>query len=202
MVFLLRTPAQCRLVNKSNRITQEEEWEIAKAFAEAHPAYCQVFSSGQFKTVFTSEYRLSALNLEDPRIAEGLEISLKVMQKMNKYAVARNIRLLVVLIPTKETVFRNLWQSPSRSYSNLTENEERFWRATKDFLEQNGIEYLDSWSVLQEQLAAGIQPYQVSDDGHPNKHGHRAIAKLVAAYLELPRTSKAQAEQSLAGDRQ
>jgi hypothetical protein len=102
---------------------------------------------------------LDTLNLEDPRIAEGLEISLKVMQKMNKYAVARNIRLLVVLIPTKETVFRNLWQSPSRSYSNLTENEERFWRATKDFLEQNGIEYLDSWSVLQEQLAAGIQPY-------------------------------------------
>jgi hypothetical protein len=176
------------------KITQEEQWETAKAFAEAHPACCQVFSNGQFKTIFTSENRLLALNLEDPRIAEGLQISFRVMQKMNEYAVARNIRLLVVLIPTKETVFRKLWQSPSRSYSTLTEIEERFWRTTKDFFEQNGIEYLDSLSVLQGQFAAGIQPYQVSSDGHPNKQGHRAIAKLVAAYLELPRTSKAQAE--------
>src|SRR4029450_10251229 len=56
------------------KITQEEQWETAKAFAEAHPACCQVFSNGQFKTIFTSENRLLALNLEDPRIAEGLQI--------------------------------------------------------------------------------------------------------------------------------
>jgi hypothetical protein len=42
-------------------------------------------------------YHLSALNLEDLRIAEGLQISFRVMQKMNEYAIARNIRLLVVL---------------------------------------------------------------------------------------------------------
>jgi hypothetical protein len=147
-------------------------------------------------------YRLSALNLEDLRIAEGLQISFRVMQKMNEYAIARNIRLLVVLIPTKEMVFSELWQNPSMSYSSLKEHEERFCRTTKDFFEQNGIEYLDALPALQGQLAVGIQPYQVSHDGHPNKHGHRAIAKLIAAYLELPRTSKAQAEQSLAGDRQ
>jgi hypothetical protein len=46
-------------VNKSNRLTQritlEKNWETVKAFAEAHPAYYQVFNNGQFKTIFTSE---------------------------------------------------------------------------------------------------------------------------------------------------
>lgn len=188
-----------RLVNKSNNITQEK-WEMEKAHAEAHPAYCQVFSDGQFKTVFTSEYRLSALDLGDPRIAEGLQISLRAIQRMHGFAAARNIRFLVVLIPTKEAVFRQLWQNPSISYRSLIENEERVWRITRDFLEHNGIEYLDSLPVLREQLATGIQPYQISHDGHPNKHGHKAIAKLVAAHLESSKTSQAQAEQDAAAD--
>ncbi len=173
-----------RLVNKPTKPTPQEKWERAKAFAGAHPAYCQVFSNGQFKTIFTSEYRLSVLDLGDPRIAEGLQISLRAIQRMHELAAASNIRLLVVLIPTKEEVFRQLWQNPSMSYRSLTENEERFWSITKDFLEHNGIEYLDSLPVLREQLATGIQPYEVSQDGHPNKHGHKAIAKLVAAYIE------------------
>jgi len=188
-----------RLVNKRNN-TPQEKWEMAKAYAAEHPAYCQVFSDGQFKTVFTSEYRLSALNLGDPRIAEGLQISLRAIHRMHELAATRNIRFLVVLVPTKETVFRGLWQHPSMSYLSLTENEERAWRITKDFLEYNSIEYLDALPVLQEQLATGIQPYQVSSDGHPNEHGHKAIAKFVAAHLESPKTSPAPAEQDTAAD--
>ena len=188
-----------RLVSKPNQ-TAQEEWESAKAFAKACPAYCEVFSHGQFKTIFTTAYRLAALNLGDPRIAEGLQISLRAIQRLHDAAIARNIRFLVLLIPTKETVFRKLWQNPSRTYSNLTEDEERFWRTTKDFLEENGIEYLDALPALQAQLAAGIQPYKVSQDGHPNKHGHRVIAELVTAYLKLPRA--AQVEESVADDRQ
>ena len=162
----------------------QDEWTKATAFAELHPAYCQIFTSGQFKTVFTSEYRLAALDLGDPRIAEGLQISLRAIQKMHELATRRGIRFLVVLIPTKEAVFRKLLQDSSVSYRALAENEERVWRITKDFLERNGIEYLDSLPVLREQLAAGIQPYRVSHDGHPNEPGHKAIAKLVAAHLE------------------
>jgi hypothetical protein len=182
-----------RLVNKSNS-TSQGEWERAKAFAKMHPAYCQVFSDRQFKTVFTSEYRLSALDLGDPRIVEGLQISLRAIQRMHELAAARNIRFLVVLIPSKEAVFRQLWQNPPINYLSVIENEERLWRIAKNFFGHNGIEYLDSSPVLQEQLAIGIQPYQVSRDGHPNEHGHKAIAKLVAAHLELPKTSQTQAE--------
>lgn len=188
-----------RLINTPNN-TPQEQWEAAKAFAEAHPAYCEVFSDGQFKTIFTSAYRLVALDPGDPRILEGLQISLRAMQRMHELAATKNIRFFVVLIPTKEAVFRQLWQNPSASFRRATENEERVWRITKDFLEQNGIEYLDALPALREQLMTGVQPYQVSHDGHPNEHGHTAIAKLVAAYLASSKTSQGQAEQDAAAN--
>lgn len=159
------------------------QWEKAKAFAEANPAYCQVFDDGRFRTVFTSEYRLAALNLEDPRIAEGLRISLRAIQKMHERAAAGKIRFHVVLIPTKEAVFRELWRDPSASFRSLAANEERMWREAKDFLERHGIEYLDALPALRAKLATGTQPYQVSIDGHPNEQGHQAIAELVASRL-------------------
>src|SRR5262249_26024258 len=40
----------------------QTDWENAMAFAEAHPEYCEIFSNGDLKTVFTPQYRLSALN--------------------------------------------------------------------------------------------------------------------------------------------
>ncbi|OQW32791.1 MAG: hypothetical protein A4E19_05385 [Nitrospira sp. SG-bin1] len=175
-----------RLIQRPTN-TPQEQWEAAKAFAEAHPTYCQVFSNGQFKTIFTSEYRLSALELEDPRILEGLQISLRAMQRMHELAASRNIRFIVVLIPTKEAVFRQLWENSTMSYRRATENEERVWQSTKDFLVRNDIEYLDALPALREQLMTGVQPYQVSHDGHPNEHGHAAIAKLVAAHLASPK---------------
>jgi len=159
-------------------------WEYAKARAEDNPAYSQVFNNGQFRTIFTSEYRFVALNLNDPRIAEGNKIILRALQKMKENAIDRNIRFIVLLIPTKELVFQELWGSPSSAYRNLTENEEFFWKNTRDYLELNGIEYVDALPALREKLSLGIQPYKVSKDGHPNEHGHRAIAKLIAAYLK------------------
>jgi lysophospholipase L1-like esterase len=175
-----------------------DNWKLAKAFAESHPAYCQVFEDGRFKTVFTSEYRLSALDLEDPRIAEGLQIALRAIRAMHELAAARNIRFLVVLIPTKETVFHELWQTPSASYRKLTENEERFRKITREFFERAGIEHLDSLPALQEQLAAGIQPFFVSHDGHLNERGQQAIAKLVAAHLKSRKTLPAELREGAA----
>lgn len=168
------------------RSTPEAQWQEARTFAQAHPAYCQVFDDGRFRTVFTSEYSLAALNLQDALIAEGLRISLGAMRRMHERAAASRVRFLVVLIPTKEAVFRELWQNPSSSYRSLAGNEERMWRRTKDFLEQHGIEYLDALPALRAQLARGAQPYPVSIDGHPNELGHQAIAGLLAAHLRSP----------------
>ena len=169
-----------------NKPTQDP-WEHAKAYAEKHSAYTQVFKNGQFRTIFTPEYRFTALNLKDPRIAEGSKIVLRALQRMKELATDSNVRFIVLLIPTKELVFQELSKNlPSPAYHSLTDNEVTLWNITKGYLKRNGIEYIDALPALRQQLVSGVQPYQVSTDGHPNEHGHKAIATLIAAYLKTP----------------
>jgi hypothetical protein len=158
-------------------------WKIAKAFAKMNSNSCQIFENGQFRTIFTSEYRLSAVDLKDCRIAEGLRISLEAIKRMNDLAVLSETQFLVVLIPTKELVFQKLFKNSCSSYCNLIQNEEQLWKITKEFLEIRDIRFVDALQALREQLSRGIQPYQISADGHPNKYGHQAIARIV--YKEI-----------------
>jgi len=159
-------------------------WRRELAFAATHPEYCRVFSTDRFKTVFTPGYRNAVLDPADPRIAEGQRIALRALGKMHQLAAARRIRFIVAFIPTKELVFSNLWRDPSPDFRALTDHETQFWEATKEFLTENGIEYVDALPVLQAQLARGIQPYHASRDGHPNEHGHRAIAELIQVGIQ------------------
>jgi len=160
-------------------------WDNAKMFAVTHSGYCQVFDDGRYKTIFTPEYRLSALDLKDPRIYEGLNISLKAIQQTNDRMLKQNIRFVVLLIPTKELVFNNIVQHPLQRYLTLVENEQRLWDTAKTFFTKNNIEYMDALPILQEQLALGVNPYKLTYDGHPNKFGHKAIANLVIQRIGL-----------------
>jgi hypothetical protein len=163
--------------------TPEQAWDRARRSAERHAGYCQILENGEIRTILTSEYRLTALDLGDARIEEGLRISLAAMRRMRERTAAKGIRFLVVLIPTKEAVFRDLCPNPSESHRRLVENEDRVWTLLKESLDRDGIEYADALPVLRARLAAGIQPYPMSHDGHPNAAGHRAIAELVAALV-------------------
>ena len=94
-----------------------------------------------------------------------------------------NLPLLIVLIPTKELVFKKVAfqdrDGVSSDYLTLLENEETFWKMAKTFLETEGIFYIDSLFILRDYLRQGKQPYKMSQDGHPNAIGHKAIAELV-----------------------
>lgn len=167
--------------------TTGSDWPSAVSFARAHPDFCQAFDGGSARTVFTSSYRLSAIDQSDPRIHEGLQITLRALRRAHTLAAASKIRLIVVLIPTKELVFENIYRDPPQTYRRLVQNEALARRATTAFLDENGIEYLDALPALQAQLASGPQPYHLNHDGHPNEHGHRAIARMVAERLAAVR---------------
>ncbi len=167
----------------ASKLTSDEEWANAKAFADAHSQYCQKFDDGQFRTIFTSEYRLAGVDLNDPRIAEGLQISLRAIKMINERARERNIRYVVMMIPSRENVFSELWKNSTNNYRLVIENEERSRQITKEFLDYNGIEYLDLLQDLKGEFAKGAQPYFVSADGHPNEAGHEAIAKCAAEHI-------------------
>jgi len=159
-------------------------WERAVAFAHEHPDFCQPFDGGGAHTLFTSRYRLAALDQSDPRIREGLWITLRALARAHELADASGIRFLVVLIPTKESVFETIAGDQPDSYRRLVENEALARRATTAFLEERRIEHVDALAALRARLAAGPQPYALDHDGHPNEHGHRAIAEAVARRLD------------------
>jgi hypothetical protein len=165
-----------------------DDWDTALAAATGSE-YCRPFSAGNSRTVLTPDYRFAALDLEDPRIHEGERIAFQAIREMQDMASRDRIRLLVLLLPTKELVFSKLGATAiSRSAGELDIRERRFWADAKAFLSSNSIEFVDALEPLQVQLERGPQPYHVSSDGHPNETGHRVIAEAIATYLkEHPR---------------
>ena len=137
-----------------------------------------ILENQNIKTILTPTYRLTVLNLDDVRISEGLDISLKTFKIMSEMCSTRGIIFLVVLIPTKESVFSVAARGINDlNYSNLLKNERLMWEKTKSFLQANNIDYIDSQPYLQNKLLHGSQPYFQNDDGHPNKFGCQAIAE-------------------------
>lgn len=52
-----------------------------------------------------------------------------------------------------------------------------------NFLEKRDIRYIDVTVALQSAFKHQQQPYRVGHDGHPNLHGHQAIASYIAEYF-------------------
>jgi len=158
-------------------------WKSELALAAAHPESCQSLDDGTNRTVFTTEYRLTALDLDDVRISEGGRVILAALDEMQKRAAAMGIRFIVLEIPTKELVFFPDVGAPTLNYERLVQQEMRFRDRLHHHLGATGIESIDALPALRAALSAGPSPYQATSDGHPNEHGHRAIARLLATRL-------------------
>ncbi|MEM7403641.1 MAG: SGNH/GDSL hydrolase family protein [Pseudomonadota bacterium] len=158
-------------------------WERAKAFAAMHPRFTEVLELSDRRTVLTPAYRLTALDLDDVRILEGRRIVVEALDRAHARVSAAGARFVTLLIPTKELVFASQQHPASATYLSLLKNERSFWHGLKKALADRGIEYVDALPALRTALARGPQPYQVTTDGHPTKHGHQAIAGLVGAFV-------------------
>lgn len=174
-------------VREISRERRNRSWEVARQDAAQNAAYCQPFESGGVKTVFTPQYRASVLDLRDPRIAEGLRISLEAIRRMNDRARAARIRFLVLLIPTKELVFKEaVYRHPvtvPKPYQTLIEEEERVRQQVTASLSHEGIEFADALPGLRESVRMGDSPYPITSDGHPNGAGHCAMAETVLSAI-------------------
>jgi lysophospholipase L1-like esterase len=166
-------------------------WQQAVAFADVNAEYCEVFSSERSRTVLTPEYRLAALDPDDPRIREGQRVAAEAIIRMKQLSVRDGVRFVVLLIPTKELVFSEQAAAlRSRSYHELVRKERQLWAEVRAVLDDHGIEWVDAMPSLQAGLAAGQQPYQVTWDGHPAEAGHRVIAETLVAYLRASATTR------------
>ncbi len=143
------------------------------------------FSDGQLLTVFNPSYRLLAVDRSDPRIQEGFRLSMEAMRIMAQKTRENDVRFAVLLIPTKELVFKQavmaaMGDRTDAVYSRLISVEEKLLADVKEFLAGQGIPVIDSLEALRAALENGPQPYRASQDGHPAPSGHRAVAYVVA----------------------
>mgnify|MGYP000710623014 CR=1 FL=1 len=155
------------------------------------------FSCPDFKTTFTPQYRTLGMNLEDPRIREGLRIHLKAIQRMKVLADLYTVQFTVVLLPTKELVFNDLYRQYTSEQSESLRTTVRLNNEIRnlmlDDLDKHGIAYVDALPVLKACLKRKEQPFFQNADGHLNETGHHAIAESLLEIIgnQAVQTSKA-----------
>lgn len=122
------------------------------------------------------------------QIREGMRITFELLKKMDRACREVGCRFLVVIIPTKETVFSDYLEKNSelhlhQAFDRLITNE-RMARATLiEFLDRNGIPYTDTLPALKQSVGGQLYA-RTTRDMHPSRNGYRVIGEVVANYLE------------------
>ena len=139
-------------------------------------------------TGFTPVRRLEALDLDKENIREGLALALGFFDNMNKLAEENGVRFLVVILPTKESVFGEFIEgNAALQYSGeidrLLLNERQVSAEAESYFDEHGIPYLDLLGPLRE-VALREQIYPNNYSGHFNRNGNRVIAESISRRLE------------------
>lgn len=155
----------------------------ANALSPAQRQFASPLDGLDWRTILTAPYRGRVLDDRDPRIRFGFEIARYTVRAISERCRAARADLLVVLIPTKESVFWPRVAAPDRhpGLRQLVADEGRLRQEWISDLRANRVKYLD---VLDALRVAPTQPYYEDVDGHPNETGQRIIAAAVAARLK------------------
>lgn len=141
-------------------------------------------------TGFTPVRRLEALDMDRPDVREGLRLALDFFNEMNLLAEKNGVRFLVVMLPTKESVYgRFIEGNPGLRYSaeidRLLQNERRVSGEAESYFEEHGIPYINLLGPLSE-AALSEEIYPGNYSGHFNGNGNRVIAESIKRRLDEP----------------
>jgi hypothetical protein len=182
MVYRMLSAVRDRISSKKTEPTDPIRY---RAVADRYPNDLLASGPGVPETIFTPRYRLAALDLDDPRIAEGLDVSLRAIERMRRRVAEKGGCFAVVTVPTKEFVYGTGGDdpeshAPSRAtFLRLLEQERTMWQRAQRYFDRTGIAYVDVGPVLGERVRAGEAMYPASTDGHPSVPGHNVIANAV-----------------------
>jgi hypothetical protein len=173
-----------RLLNRTHLWpgAQDVDYEIDKRWAIAHPDRGAVCEWPGRETVFTTAYRLAGLDLDEPRIGEGVRISKELLAQMQTETDASHARLIVLLLPTKEAVYASAQKdklSLDPTYQKFVSMEGRVRSEILLTCEKNGISVIDALPYLSGSLDRGERIYPSTTESHPNAHGYFVIASAV-----------------------
>lgn len=140
--------------------------------------------SPQFRTVFKNpKHDLLAVNLEDPRIQEGLRITQSVLLSISNSLRTRRINFLVAVFHNKQFVYAGLIEKKNPNFSpsffELVKQEKQITQLFIKFFDQHNMNYVDTYESIQSMFSENIPPYHESDEQHPNAHGYYALAQSI-----------------------
>ncbi len=136
------------------------------------------------RTVFTPQGRLAAVDLDDAPVREGMQISQRALMAMQAEADRQSVKLIVVLIPTKERAYcGHLKQGATplpASHNRLCDAEVRAKAELVRAMEVGQVRYVDATGALEERIAQHMQLYPADSDGHLQATGYGVVAQVVA----------------------
>lgn len=154
--------------------------------ARSHSDVMQIDVPGGI-TFLTPGIRSGALDLTDPKVQEGLDLSIQALDKIHEQCRDRQVDLLVLLIPTKEYVYQDTvldrgMDLSGSSFQELIESEERVKARVRAQLDSAGVAYLDLVEPMR--AAAAQNAIFPESDGHPNALGYSIIATEVSNWID------------------
>jgi hypothetical protein len=137
-----------------------------------------------FRTVF-QDVRLHSLavNLDDPRIVEGLRILLTALEQIRANAERSGASLAVGLIHNKPFVLQPVIQANRPDIDQVLRSqvamEMRVTERLVGELSDRRFQLIDTGRAMRAAVERGIMPYRESDDHHPNPVGYEIIASAI-----------------------
>lgn len=148
-----------------------------------------LYDYGQGRTtILSNEYRLAAVDKDNEKTSQGLEIFKRSFSEMAALAKEKEIDFRVIVIPTKEMIFYDYASSSKRDdlerLDKIVGKEKEILKYVRDFFDQEKIAYHEVGTDLVSVLEESEAMYPKVLDGHPNAVGYRLIAESVDKYLK------------------
>lgn len=162
--------------------------EADKAWAHEHPDVASVYGRGGISTVMTYGYRGTAVDLSNACIREGTRITREVLTRLKRWSDEANMKIGVLLIPTKESVYSLADETShpkiTQAYVEMVKNEAVI---KEELLEQCGRIKLSCVDLVHRLIKAAQNEeilYKADSDGHPVANGYRHIALVGQELLQ------------------
>jgi lysophospholipase L1-like esterase len=177
-----------RLLNRTGLWpgSQDIDYEIDKRWAMEYPDHGAVCEEPGRETVLTTAYRLAGLDIDEPRNAEGLRIAKQLLAQIQNEVDAKQVKLMVLLLPTKETVYATAQSGKmggkignDPTYQKLVEMERRVRSEMLTMCQAERIQCIDTLPYLTDALDRGERLYPTTTESHPNARGYLVVASAV-----------------------
>lgn len=159
-----------------------EDYERNALWSKEYPDKGLVYDRGDIRTVFATSQHLLGVDLDEPRIAAGLQVTKQVLLALQAKTSAAKVNLLLLLIPVKEAVYANVLKEAGASNATFDQVTAKAGRAQAElisFCDQHQIKYVDPLPELKAALARKEQIYPWTADSHFVPRGYALLANAV-----------------------